>query len=118
MRGTDSIEPHGLPVDLLDRLLIIKTLPYTIEQIVQVISIRAKTENIELNNEALELLGKIGKNTSLRFCLQLLGPCKAICESQSENIITREHVAAADALFMDAKSSAKRVTDESRFFVS
>ncbi|CCF75413.2 RuvB-like protein 1 (pontin 52) [Babesia microti strain RI] len=118
VRGTDSIEPHGLPVDLLDRLLIIKTLPYTIEQIVQVISIRAKTENIELNNEALELLGKIGKNTSLRFCLQLLGPCKAICESQSENIITREHVAAADALFMDAKSSAKRVTDESRFFVS
>ena len=35
-RGTDVISPHGVPVDLLDRMLIIRTLPYTLDEIVQV----------------------------------------------------------------------------------
>lgn len=29
IRGTDIVAPHGIPVDLLDRLLIIRTLPYS-----------------------------------------------------------------------------------------
>ena len=36
IRGTDMDSPHGIPVDLLDRLVIIRTLPYTPEEIVQV----------------------------------------------------------------------------------
>jgi len=31
IRGTDMISPHGIPVDLLDRLLIIKTTTYGLE---------------------------------------------------------------------------------------
>ncbi len=34
--------PHGVPVDLLDRLVIIRTLPYTLEEIVQILAIRAQ----------------------------------------------------------------------------
>lgn len=34
IRGTDLTSPHGIPVDLLDRLLVIKTLPYSIKEIV------------------------------------------------------------------------------------
>jgi RuvB-like protein 1 (pontin 52) len=34
--------PHGIPVDLLDRLVIIRTLPYTLEEIVQILAIRAQ----------------------------------------------------------------------------
>jgi RuvB-like protein 1 (pontin 52) len=30
IRGTELVSPHGIPVDLLDRLLIVKTLPYTL----------------------------------------------------------------------------------------
>ena len=30
IRGTSIIAPHGIPVDLLDRLLIIKTMPYSL----------------------------------------------------------------------------------------
>ena len=35
-RGTDISSPHGIPVDLLDRVVIIRTLPYTFQEIVQV----------------------------------------------------------------------------------
>merc|ERR1712137_210678 len=46
IRGTDIISPHGMPVDLLDRLVIIRTMPYIVEDIVEVVNIRAQTESL------------------------------------------------------------------------
>merc|ERR1719431_792581 len=59
IRGTDIISPHGIPVDLLDRLVIIRTLPYNMEEIVQVLAIRAQTEDLHIDQEAIELLAEI-----------------------------------------------------------
>ena len=36
IRGTDYSGPHGIPLDLLDRLLIIKTEPYQAKDLAQV----------------------------------------------------------------------------------
>ena len=47
IRGTDLISPHGVPVDLLDRLLIIRTTPYNLEEVIKILAIRASTENIK-----------------------------------------------------------------------
>jgi len=38
--------PHGIPVDLLDRLMIIRTTPYNLAELVQILAIRAKIENL------------------------------------------------------------------------
>ncbi|RKO86370.1 RuvB-like 1, partial [Blyttiomyces helicus] len=66
IRGTDDImAPHGIPVDLLDRLLIIRTLPYTLEEMVIILNIRAKTEGINVNAESVQYLAEIGVKTSL-----------------------------------------------------
>ena len=54
IRGTDLVSPHGVPVDLLDRLLIIRTCNYNLEDLVKILSIRAQTEGIKLTNEALQ----------------------------------------------------------------
>jgi RuvB-like protein 1 (pontin 52) len=43
------ISPHGVPVDLLDRLLIIKTTNYGIEDTMKILAIRASTENIKMS---------------------------------------------------------------------
>merc|ERR1712183_894538 len=44
VRGTkDIVAPHGIPRDFLDRLLIIRTLPHSREEMVQIIKIRAAT---------------------------------------------------------------------------
>lgn len=40
IRGTKYKSPHGIPVDLLDRLLIISTSPYTEQEIEQILKIR------------------------------------------------------------------------------
>jgi hypothetical protein len=42
VRGTDIPSPHGVPVDLLDRLVIIRTLPYSPAEMVQILAIRAQ----------------------------------------------------------------------------
>lgn len=60
------ISPHGIPVDLLDRLLIIKTEKYNLEETLKIIAIRASTEGIKLTPEATVLLGDVGSKTSLR----------------------------------------------------
>ena len=33
IRGTDDLAPHGVPVDLLDRMLIVRTMPYSGQEI-------------------------------------------------------------------------------------
>jgi hypothetical protein len=43
-RGTEISSPHGVPLDLLDRMLIIRTMPYSVEEMIQIVSIRAGAE--------------------------------------------------------------------------
>lgn len=40
IRGTKVKSPHGLPVDLLDRVLIVTTQPYEAKDIEEIIKIR------------------------------------------------------------------------------
>jgi RuvB-like protein 1 (pontin 52) len=60
VRGTEIQSPHGVPVDLLDRMMIIRTMPYMLEELVQIINIRATTEKIAVSEDALASLGEVG----------------------------------------------------------
>ena len=71
IRGTDVMSSHGIPRDLLDRLLIIRTLPYSEEEMVQIIRIRATTEGLTIDDDAVTVLGKIGTNATLRYAVQV-----------------------------------------------
>ena len=61
-----------MPLDLLDRLLIISTKPYSESEIQQIIEIRCEEEDVELSEEAKELLTQIGVKTTLRYAIQLI----------------------------------------------
>merc|ERR1712216_1115057 len=112
VRGADIVCPHGMPVDLLDRLLIIRTMPYSLEEMVQILTIRAKTENIELEEEALTALSEIGSRTSLRYCVQLLTPAKILAKTMGRDEINADDVAELDELFFDAKASARLLASQ------
>merc|ERR1712186_213898 len=60
IRGTDYKSPHGIPLDLLDRMLIISTQPYTQREIRKIIDIRSEEEDVEMTDDAKNLLTKIG----------------------------------------------------------
>merc|ERR1719478_717383 len=67
IRGTDYKSPHGIPLDLLDRMLIISTEPYTEKDLDTILRIRAEEEDVDLADEARMLLTSIGTETSLRY---------------------------------------------------
>merc|ERR1711934_1318056 len=112
VRGTGIISPHGVPIDLLDRMLIIRTLPYSVKEIVRILSIRATTEGLTLSAEALSKLGEMGARTSLRFANQLLSPANILAKTLGMDEISVDDIASVSELFMDAKSSAKVLHDQ------
>ena len=40
IRGTSYSSPHGIPLDLLDRMIIIPTIPYTEQELKEILKIR------------------------------------------------------------------------------
>lgn len=106
IRGTDIVSPHGMPLDLLDRLLIIKTRLYTRDEIREIIKIRSKEEKIELEEDALEKLVDIGEKNSLRYAIQLLTPAKIIAEENGREKISVKDLEEAAGLFISTKESA------------
>jgi len=107
IRGTDDISsPHGIPLDLLDRLLIIKTLPYSEEEMVQIIKLRAATEGLTVEETALGILGKVGVTATLRYAVQLLTPASINAKICGRTNVTKDDIKDMTELFMDAKSSA------------
>lgn len=111
IRGTEISAPHGIPLDLLDRLMIIRTLPYSQDEMVQIIRIRAQTENIQADDESLGLLGEIGTKTTLRYAVQLLTPSNLLARINGRSSINRQDVEEINELFYDAKSSAKLLAE-------
>ncbi|KAL5015829.1 hypothetical protein ScPMuIL_005418 [Solemya velum] len=108
IRGTeDVLAPHGIPLDLLDRVMIVRTLPYSEEEMVQILKIRAQTENIQIGDESLISLGKTGVKTTLRYAVQLLTPGNLLARINGKESIGKEEIDEINKLFFDAKSSAK-----------
>ncbi|KAJ1550804.1 RuvB-like protein 1, partial [Cladochytrium tenue] len=114
----DLLAPHGIPVDLLDRVLIIRTLPYTHDEIKIIITIRAKTEGLKVSDEAVEHLADVGVRTSLRYALQLLTPANVMARINGQAEIALGDVEEAESLFLDAKASARMLQDHADRYIS
>jgi RuvB-like protein 1 (pontin 52) len=121
--GTDIVGIHGIPSDLLDRLLIVRTKLYTEEEIVQILAIRADVEGIGLPREeaerkaVLEFLAGIGYKSSLRYALQLLAPAQIIAEADQRREITEGDVREAAELFIDIKASEMIILNDGEGFL-
>eukprot|EP00884_Botryococcus_braunii_P010899 jgi/Botrbrau1/19810/Bobra.0124s0053.1 len=117
IRGTDIMSAHGVPMDLLDRLVIIRTLLYTIEEMMQILAIRAQVEGIAIDGESLAYLGQIGEQSSLRHAVQLLTPAQTIASSNGRASITHDDVKEVHGLFHDAKYTAQLLKEQAQFYI-
>ena len=106
-RGTNYKSPHGLPLDLLDRSIIITTSNYNEQEIKTILSIRAQEEEVELTTEALDLLTKIGKDTSLRYSSNLISVAQQIAYKRKANSVDVQDVKRGYLLFLDSFRSVK-----------
>jgi len=108
VRGSGGYKSaHGIPMDFLDRTVIVHTNTYTDKEIRKIIRLRADSEGFTdiLEDGALALLSETAVRSSLRYSLNILniaGTCRELRQSKTMGM---EDVERALRLFVDAKTS-------------
>uniref|UniRef100_A0A1I8F832 RuvB-like helicase n=1 Tax=Macrostomum lignano TaxID=282301 RepID=A0A1I8F832_9PLAT len=87
---------------LLDRLLIIC---YSSSEVKQILKIRCEEEDVEMSEDALTVLTKIGMETSLRYAIQLITTANLVCRKRKGLEVAVEDVKRVYSLFLDERRS-------------
>jgi RuvB-like protein 2 len=107
IRGTNYKSPHGIPMDLLDRSLIISTTPYSKDDMTEIISIRCSEEDVQLTDKAKALLTKIALQTSLRYAIQLISSSDLVAKKRKATKVDMEDIKKVYDMFIDLKRSTE-----------
>merc|ERR1711862_644054 len=118
IRGTQYTSPHGMPLDLLDRTIIIPTTQYEEKELKQILKIRCEEEDTEISDDALTVLTKVGGETSLRYAIQLISVASLVCKKRKGTEISIEDVKRVYSLFLDEQRSCelKEYEDDESMF--
>jgi len=111
IRGTEFRSPHGIPIDLLDRLLIIHTKPYEERELKAILEIRCEEEDVELSEDAKDLLCKIACETSLRYAIQLISAASLKASRRKSAKVDVQDVSKVYGMFLDVKRSTQFMLD-------
>lgn len=117
IRGTNYQSPHGLPIDLLDRSLIVQTKPYSKNEISQILDIRCQEEDVELTDQAMKLLAKIGIECSLRYAIHLITTANLVAQKRKASEVDVTDIRKVYNLFVDVKRSTAFLKDYEKEFM-
>ncbi|KAJ3155415.1 RuvB-like 2 [Geranomyces michiganensis] len=117
IRGTNYTSPHGLPIDLLDRLLIISTSPYTEKEIKHILSIRCEEEDVDMTDDAKDILTKIGMETSLRYSIHLITAASLVASKRKATEVDVQDIKRVYSLFLDEKRSVQYLKEFQQQFM-
>eukprot|EP00656_Telonema_subtile_P008631 TRINITY_DN1402_c0_g1_i3.p1 TRINITY_DN1402_c0_g1~~TRINITY_DN1402_c0_g1_i3.p1 ORF type:complete len:422 (-),score=134.89 TRINITY_DN1402_c0_g1_i3:208-1473(-) len=117
IRGTDYASPHGIPIDLLDRMLIINTDPYTTDEVQRILTIRCEEEDVEMTEDAMALLTRIGTDTTLRYAIHMITAAHLVCQKRQGTEVDIQDIKRVYTLFMDLKRSVKMLEDYHKDFM-
>lgn len=107
IRGTEYKSPHGIPLDLLDRLMIVSTEPYAQEEVHAILKVRCEEEDVEMADTALALLTRIGIETSLRYAIHMIIAASLVAEKRKSAEVEIEDIKRVYGLFVDVKRSTQ-----------
>jgi RuvB-like protein 2 len=117
IRGTNYKSPHGIPIDLLDRLLIIKTDPYTERELRLILDIRCEEEDVEMSEDAKDLLCKIGHETSLRYSIHLITAAALVAHKRKSAEVEVEDISKVYSMFLDVQRSTQFMVEYQEQFM-
>jgi RuvB-like protein 2 len=117
IRGTNFVGPHGIPLDLLDRLLIIPTSPYSFDEMKQILQVRCLEEHVDMTDDALELLARVASETSLRYAIQLIMTSNLVAKKKKAAKVEMAHIERCFGLFFDINRSTKYIMEHEHQFL-
>lgn len=118
IRGTHMKTAHGIPVDMLDRCLILRTQKYTDDEMKEILKIRATDEGIELDSNTLSIIVKIAKETSLRYCMQIISAADITRQRRKGDKVNIDDVRKVYSLFSDVSRCMKLMEEHEDLFIS
>lgn len=107
IRGTNYKSPHGMPLDLLDRMIIIATTPYQESELKEILKIRCEEEDCEMTDDAITVLTRIALETSLRYAIQLITTASLVSRKRKSTEVGIEDVKRVYSLFLDEGRSTQ-----------
>ena len=117
IRGTHYKAPHGIPIDLLDRMVIITTQQYSLDELHKIIKIRCEEEDVEMSDEAVTLLAGLGMKTSLRYVLQLITTANLVALKRQSAVVGLEDIKKVYQMFMDLRRSVEFLQEHEKEFL-
>jgi len=117
IRGTAYKSPHGIPIDLLDRLMIISTSPYAEPEVRKILQIRCEEEDVEMSEDALELLTKIGMEASLRYAIHMIIAASLVAQKRKAGSVDVQDIKKVYSLFVDVKRSTQFLIEYQQEFM-
>lgn len=117
IRGTHYKGPHGIPIDLLDRMIIITTKSYTEQELRKIIQIRCEEEDVEMEEDAIAQLTRLGANTSLRYVLQLITTANLVAQKRKSATVSIEDIKKVYLLFIDLRRSVEVLRDHEKDYL-
>ncbi|EPY34587.1 RuvB-like protein 2 [Strigomonas culicis] len=117
IRGTQYKAPHGIPIDLLDRMIIITTKPYTQQELGKIIQIRCEEEDVEMDEDAVTLLTMLGQSTSLRYVLQLITTANLVAQKRKSSTVSVADIKKVYLLFYDLRRSVELLQEHEKDFL-
>ncbi|KAL8866314.1 MAG: hypothetical protein Q9174_006376 [Haloplaca sp. 1 TL-2023] len=114
IRGTSYRSPHGLPLDFLDRVVIVSTHAYNADEIKQILAIRAQEEEVDVSADAIALLTKIGQEAGLRYASNLITTSSLLSTKRKAKSVEIEDVERSYRLFFDPKRSVDFVSQQEK----
>lgn len=107
IRGTNYRSAHGIPIDLLDRTIIIRTVPYSEKELKEILKIRCEEEDCAMAADALTVLIRIATETSLRYAIQLITTANLVSRRRKATEVAMEDVRKVYSLFLDEGRSSR-----------
>jgi len=117
IRGTRYKSPHGIPIDLLDRLLIVSTSPYSESEIRKILHIRCEEEDVEMEDDAKDLLTRIATETSLRYAIHMIMAASLVCIKRHGTEVAVDDIKRVYSLFVDVKRSTQFLMEYQQEFM-
>ena len=82
-----------------------------------IVNIRCEEEDVNMSEDAKDLLTKIGSETSLRYAIQLISASALVANKRKSAKVETDDVSKAYNLFIDVKRSTKFMMEYSSQYV-
>ncbi len=87
--------------------MIVSTVPYEKDENHAILKVWCEEEDVEMSDETLELLTRIGMETSLRYAMQMVISLSLVAEKRKSAEVELEDIKRVYMLFVDVKRSTQ-----------